>query len=533
MKEYDFVIVGSGFGGSVSACRLAQKGYSVAILEKGRHYSKQDFPKTNWDIKKYLWAPIIRCFGIQSITVLKNLMVLHGVGVGGGSLVYANTLLRPLAKIFKSTAWPSSINWEEELEPYYSKAEKMLGVCQNPHLDEGEEVIEQLSIDLGCHETFERTNVGVFFNDKPGFEVEDPYFNGSGPKRTGCTVCGSCMIGCPVGAKNTLDLNYLFFAKKWGSEIFAETTVDKIEPTSSGYLVHTICTTSLFRKKKTTFKAKKVILSAGVMGTMDILFKNKIKHRTLNNLSNRLGETIRTNGESLLGVTSFDTHRQLSKGIAIGAQIKPDEHTKIEGVRYPSGSDFMKLLTIPLTGGANRFFRPFMLLAQMVRRFIPYMKAMFKKDWANSSIILLVMQSLETNMTFTYGRTFFKGFSFGLIGEMKDEKMKTYIPIAQESAKLVAKNINGEALNCSAEVVLGSITTAHVLGGAVLAIDSNSGLVDTNHEVFGHKGLYICDASVIPANLAVNPSLTISALAERFSDQFPIKENFQELVFTN
>ena len=530
MEEFDFVIIGSGFGGSVSACRLTQKNYSVAVLEKGRDYrAKDSFPKSNWDVFNYLWAPIFRCFGIQSITVLKNLLVLHGVGVGGGSLVYANTLLRPLDKIFKSSYWPSDIDWSKELSPFYDLASKMLGVVENPIIEENERVIEELSKELGCHDTFERTKVGVYFNDRPGVEVEDPYFKGEGPKRSGCTGCGSCMIGCPEGAKNTLDKNYLHFAQKWGAKIFANTTVQKIEKVSDGYLVSTYNTMSIFKSKK-VYKAKKVILSAGVMGTLDILYKNKYFYKTLPNISEKLGEVVRTNGESLLGVTKYENEGGLSKGIAIGAKIMPDENTKIEGVRYPKGSDFMKLLTVPLTEGANRFFRPFLLIKSLITRFFPFMRILLKNNWASNSIILLVMQSLETKMSLKFKRTIFRGYKKGLVGDMGTDKMKTYIPIAQKSAKIVAEKINGEPLNCGFEVGIGSVATAHVLGGAIISDDLNSGVCDINHQVYGNEGLYVCDASIIPANLAVNPSLTICALAERFSSKFEVKESSVEKV---
>jgi cholesterol oxidase len=527
MKNYDYLVIGSGFGGSVSACRLAQKNYSVAIIEKGRDYRNDNsFPKSNWDVFNYLWAPVFRCFGIQSISVLKNLLVLHGVGVGGGSLVYANTLLRPHEKIFKGSSWPTGVDWDSELDSHYDMAKKMLGVVENPIMETGEKIIEDLSKELNCHDTFERTNVGVYFNDNPGKEVEDPFFKGDGPKRTGCTGCGSCMIGCPEGAKNSLDKNYLHFALKWGSDLFSETTVDKIEPFEDGYLVHCYKTTSIF-KKKVIFKAKKVVLSAGVMGTVDILYRNKTIHNTLKNISPMLGETVRTNGESLLGVTKHDKTNDLSNGIAIGAQFRPDKDTKIEGVRYPKGSDFMKLLTTPLTPGANRGIRPFLMIKTLLLRFVPFMKIIFSKDWASNTVILLVMQSIETKMSLKFGRTIFKGFKKGLVGDMGDEKMKTYIPVAQDSARIISEKIKGEPLNCSLEVGLGSVATAHILGGAILSNNSNEGVIGLDHEVHGYEGLYVCDASVIPANLAVNPSLTISALAERFCSLIPVK-NGQE-----
>lgn len=533
MDYYDYLIIGSGFGGSVSACRLTQKNYSVAVIEKGRDFSKNsNFPKSNWDVFKYLWAPVFRCFGIQSISVLKNLLVLHGVGVGGGSLVYANTLLRPSADIFKNLSWPSSVDWDSQLDQHYKTAQSMLGVIENPLMEEGEKVIEELSKELNCHDTFERTNIGVFFGEEPGVEVSDPFFCGQGPARVGCTGCGSCMIGCPEGSKNSLDKNYLYFAKKWGAKIFSETTVEKIIPADDGYIVESYSSTSFFKKKK-VYKARNIILSAGVMGTVDLLYKNKLTYKTLPNISSMLGEVVRTNGESLLGVTKYEKSNQLSKGVAIGAQFKPDKDTKIEGVRYPKGSDFMKLLTIPLTSGGSRLVRPFLMFGTLAKRFIPFMKLIFQRDWASNTVILLVMQSIESKMSLRYGRTLFKGFRRGLIGDMGEAKMETSIPIAQKSAKIVADKIKGEPLNCSLEVGLGSVATAHILGGAVLSNDKQEGVVGIDHKVHGYEGLYVCDASVIPANLAVNPSLTISALSERFCSLIPSKgEVINEINFS-
>ena len=536
MDEFDFLIIGSGFGGSVSACRLAQKGYSVAVLEKGREFKDHEFPKSNWNIGRFLWAPFIKCFGIQSITVLKNLMVLHGVGVGGGSLVYANTLLRPEDDVLNKLPWPKSFLNGDKLTSHYSTAEKMLGVKENIFLEENDEEIRSLSKALGCEATFKPTQVGVLMSESLGENVKDPYFDGDGPDRTTCTKCGGCMIGCRVGAKNTLVKNYLYFARKWGAIIYPNTQVDMIRPDGDGYVVFSKRPGRFFLKEKRVFKAKKVILSAGVMGTIDLLFKNRDEYRTLPNISNALGLNIRTNGESLVGATSFESHRELSRGIAIGAQIKPDEHTKIEGVRYPVGSDFMKLLTIPLTPKGSRVKRPFYMLKSLIASFPKFTRMILSSGWANRSMILLVMQSVDTKLKFHYKRTFFKGFSKGLVGDLGSETMETSIPVAQEAARILSKNIEGMPLNCSVEAGLGSVATAHILGGAVLGDDKDLSVVNDKNEVHGHPGLYICDASIIPGNLAVNPSLTITALAEKFSSEFINKDESiknREIRFSN
>lgn len=529
--HYDVLVIGSGFGGSVTAMRLAQKGYKVGVLEMGKDYNEQTYPKSNWDLGKYLWAPIIRCFGMQKITLLNKVMVLHGTGVGGGSLVYANTLLKPEDKIFQSP-WPSSIDWVSELKTPYKLAARMLGSATNPYLCDNEEEIRKLGQELGCEETFKPTTVGVYFGDgtRMGEKVPDPYFNGRGPERGECNLCGACMIGCRFGAKNTLDKNYLYFAKEWGAKIHPELKAQAIVPQpNGGYVVKTLSSTSWFKKSGPTFSADKVVISAGVMGTMELLLESKYIHKTLPAISNRLGTIVRTNGESLLGSVRYKNKGGMDKGIAIGAQIKPDPHTKIEGVKFPSGSDFFKLLAVPLTGDGNFITRPIKLLFNLIFSLPKYIRILLHRDWAANGVILLVMQSLETRMKLKLGRSPFTLFKRGLVGDFKgNEPPPSYIPVAQKSAEIVSKNMEGMPLNILSEAGLGIPATAHILGGAVMSSSPEEGVVDTNHQVFEYPDLYVMDASVIPSNLAVNPSLTITALAERMSSKFPLKCSEEE-----
>ncbi|MEP7051733.1 MAG: GMC family oxidoreductase [Pseudomonadota bacterium] len=516
-EAFDFIIVGSGFGGSVSAMRLAQKGYRVAVIEAGKRWGAGDFPKSNWNVFKYFWAPKLRCFGIQNITLLKGVMVLHGSGVGGGSLVYANTLMRPLPSVFDDPAWSGAVRWQEELSPHYETARRMLGVTQNRALMEGEQTLQRVAGRMNAGDSFHATEVGVFFGT-PERTVADPYFSGAGPERTGCVLCGGCMVGCRFGAKNTLDKNYLYFAESWGAVIFPELKVTRLSPVPGGYEVETERSTALFGATGPRLCAKRVIVAAGVLGTVELLLKNRDQHRTLPALSQRLGDFVRTNGESLLGATSFDAHRELSRGIAIGAAFHPNSLTKIEAVRYPSGSGAMRMLAVPLTPNGSALTRPLKMLWRMLTRLPRMLRLWWVKDWARSTVILLVMQAVDQHLRLRLGRSL---FGRGLKDIATDAPVPSYLPIAQEAAQILAEELNGEAQNVISEVLLRTPATAHILGGCCIGRDAESGVIDEQHQVFGYPGLYVCDGSVVPGNLAVNPSLTISALAERFASFFP------------
>ena len=529
-QVYDFIIIGSGFGGSISALRLTQKGYKVAVIEKGKKFSKNDYPKTNWQIKKFLWAPVLKCFGIQQISLLKGVMVLHGAGYGGGSLVYANTLMKPDDQIFQSSDWPTSVNWKNELTPYYNLAKSALGVTKNKFESAADLEIKKLGERLKVESTYHLTDVGVYFNSEQK-EERDPYFGGHGPQRTPCNACGSCMIGCPVGAKNTLDKNYLFFAEKWGADVYLETHIEKIMPQRAGhenyrYKLEGKISTKYWSSTK-TFHAKNVIIAAGVLGTLDILFKNKFVHKTLQNISNHLGKNVRTNGESLCGATSLSNkNADYSVGIAIGSAIHPDASTKIEPVRYPSGSDLMKYLAVPLTNGTP-WSRPFKLIYQIIRSLPQLIKVYFSNKWPEKTIILLIMQSIDQKISLNLGRSFFFPF-YRKLKISSDEKIPSYLPIAQTATQILAQQIDGLGQNIISEVALDTPATAHILGGAILADQQLNGVINIKHQVFGYEGLYVCDGSIIPSNLGVNPSLTISALAERFVDQFPKADHLSD-----
>jgi cholesterol oxidase len=443
-------------------------------------------------------------------------MVLHGSGVGGGSLVYANTLMRPSAAVFEDPTWSRAVNWETELAPHFETAQRMLGVTKNRALMEGERTLERVSARMNSASSFHAAEVGVFFGE-PNRSVPDPYFSGAGPERSGCTLCGGCMVGCRFNAKNTLDKNYLYFAERWGTRVFPELKVTRIIPKHDGYELETRSTTALFASSGPRFSAKRVILAAGVLGTVELLLKNRDQYRTLPNVSPRLGDFVRTNGESLLGATSFDAHRDLARGIAIGAAFHPNSLTKIEGVRYPSGSGAMRLLGVPLTPNGSAFTRPLKMIARIFSRLPRMFKLWRVRDWAKSTVILLVMQSVDQHLRLRLRRS---PFALKLADTSRAQSVPSYLPIAQEAAEILAEELEGEPQNVISEVLLRTPATAHILGGCCIGKSAANGVIDEHHEVFGYPGLYVCDGSVIPGNLAVNPSLTITALAERFAAFF-------------
>ena len=520
--EYDFVIIGSGFGGSVTAMRLAQKGYRIAVLETGKRLRPADFPNSNRNLPRYFWLPMLRWFGPQRITFLKGVSVLHGTGVGGGSLVYAATLLKPDASVLRSTEWPAGVDWEKELDGPYREASRMLGVTENPFIEDSDRALAGVARRMGVGDTFHPTRVGIHFGAETAHP--DPYFAGEGPDRHGCRGCGGCMIGCRFGAKNSLDHNYLYFAEKSGTRVIPETSARAITPLSGGgYTVTTVRSTSWLRRAGPIFRTRNVVLAAGVLGSIELLLRNRDELRTLPQISPRLGTGVRTNGESLLAVTSFDERRDFSKGIAIGASFHPDADTKIEACRYPSGSGTMRFMGVPLTGPGNAITRPLRMLGLWLVRFPRPVRALFRRDWARHTVILLVMQTLNHTIRLGLGRTWLSFFRRELAVPPGTTRLPSYLPVAQDAARAFATEIDGEPQNVFTEVIFRTPATAHILGGCAMGRDASEGVVSLRHEVFGHPGLFVCDGSTVPANLGVNPSLTISAIAERFAAQFPIK----------
>jgi cholesterol oxidase len=532
----DFAIIGSGFGGSVSAMRLAEKGYQVLVLERGKRYDAEDFPKTNWNLFKYLWLPAARCFGFMGINFFDDILILNGSGVGGGSLVYASTHIKPGKSFFEAEEWRDLADWEAELEPHFETANRMLGVTQNPRLWPADHILRNIAVELGQEETFEPTPVAIYFGE-PGQTTPDPFFDGQGPARAGCVYCGGCMVGCRHNAKNTLDKNYLYFAQKYGAEVRAEANVVSIKPLSgkqpddARYEIFYEKTTDWLFKRKTTIRARNVVLSAGVLGTVGLLLHCRDKTKTLSKLSPRLGMMVRSNSEALIGSTARRRQVDYSQGVAITSHFWIDEVTSVEPVRYPPGSSFIRSIALPLIKFEGALWRRGgVIIREFFRRPYDFLKVRLLPDWARDTTILLVMQTVENRMLLKRGRSLYTLFRQGLVSE-RDKKLP--IPNVIEAGRQVlerfAQETNGIPAASINDVVLETPTTAHILGGCGIGKDATTGVIDSDHQVFNYPGMYVVDASVIPANLGVNPSLTITAMAERAMSRITKATEAQEI----
>ncbi len=533
--DYDVLIIGSGFGGSVSALRLTEKGYRVGVLEAGRRFSDADFAKTSWNLRKFLWAPRLGCFGIQRIHLLRNVMILAGAGVGGGSLNYANTLYVPPDPFFNDPQWKHITDWRTELMPHYEQAKRMLGVVTNPTFTDADRIMKEVADDMGVGDTFVPTPVGVFFGPDgqktPGKRVPDPYFGGAGPERTGCIECGSCMTGCRYGAKNTLVKNYLGLAESAGAQVHPMTTVTGFTQRADGlWEIRTARTGSGLRKRR-TFTATHLVLAAGTYGTQRLLFKMRDRG-ALPKLSDKLGVLTRTNSESIVGAGRLEvgSDLDLTHGVAITSSIHPTSDTHVEPVRYGKGSNAMGLLQTLMTDGTGPegtdVPRWRQLLDQAGQDPRKMLRMLNPSRWSERTMIALVMQHLDNSIT-TFTRKTRFGFRMMSSKQGHGEPNPTWIPAGNEVTRRIAAKIDGVAGGTWGEL-FNIPLTAHFLGGAAIGDSPETGVIDPYQRVYGYPTLSVMDGAAISANLGVNPSLSITAQAERAASLWP-NRNGQDL----
>jgi cholesterol oxidase len=521
--DYDWVVVGSGFGGSVSALRLREKGYSVGVLECGRRFADSDFPRSTWDVRRYFWAPRLGLRGIFRMSTFKDVAIVSGAGVGGGSLGYANTLYRARRRFYQDPQWAGLTDWEAALAPHYDTAERMLGVVAYDQDDPADDLLREFAREIGVEDTYAKTRVGVLLDGTPGASAGDPFFGGAGPDRTVCERCGRCMIGCPVGAKNTLVKNYLWLAEHAGAHVYAERMVVDVKPLgaadgSEGYEVTTEHPGAWIRRRRRTFTARGVVFAAGPLGTNKLLASCRL-HGSLPRLSDRIGALVRTNSEAILAVTLPKDAPDIQKRVAITGSIYPDPDTHIETVVYGDAADSMSALYTVLVGDGTRVTRPLKLLGAAARHPVTFLRLLNPRGWSRRTIIVLVMQTLDNAIALRAHKTR-RGARLQTERDA-DRPIPTYIPVANQFAAWLARRTGGIAQTALMEAVANIATTAHVLGGAVIGADRSTGVVDARQRVFGYENLLVCDGSVVPANVGVNPSLTITAMAEHAITHVP------------
>ncbi|RPH51708.1 MAG: GMC family oxidoreductase [Desulfobacteraceae bacterium] len=514
--DYDVAIIGSGFGGSVSALRLSEKGYRVAILEQGNWVTPEDMEEGDTDVRRLNWLPSLGCTGYFSQDFFRHVTLVRGIGVGGGSIVYAAVLLRPKDDFYRDSAWCGlGIDWKKELSPHCDTVEKMLGVTPNPNSDIQDQYLNKTAEKMGAGNTYGPTPNGIYFG-KPEVMAPDPFFNGSGPHRAGCFLCGRCLTGCPHGSKNTLDKNYLYLAQRLGAAILPKRKVESIAPMENGgYLLKLKHPAKPFYKYP-PLKAKYVVVAAGVLGTLELLFHSRDVAKTLPAISSQIGRVVRTNSEAIVGVLSPETEMDLTYGTAISSHFYPDDNTHITQNRFPIGYTFMKFFFGPIVDHPNPKARSFKTLVAIAAHPVSMAKNLFAKNWHKRITVLTVMQHIDNQISFTHGRKASFLFRRGLKSRAVEGKSApTYLQVANQAARTLGEVTGGQPLNVLTESIGNTSTTAHILGGCHMGSSAETGVIDTSHQVFGYPGLYVIDGSAVSANVGANPSLTIAALAER------------------
>jgi len=527
--DFDYIVIGSGFGGSVSACRLTEKGYSVGVMEMGRRWKAEDFPKSNWDARRWIWRPGVRMFGFYNLRLFRHMMVLCGNAVGGGSITYANALLVPSLKVWGQGSWAGLNDWSRIMPQHYTTAERMLGVTDNKLLGEADVRLKKMADIHGVGDTYYSGRVGTFFapeGEAGGKTYPDPYFGGEGPERGTCVGCGGCMVGCKHNAKNTLDKNYLYFAERRGAQVFAETKVVDVRPLngkldgSDGYEVHTESSTAAFGKQRRSFRCHSVVFAASSLGTVELLFRLK-QRGSLPRISDDLGKRIRTNAESLIGVRFPGNDMSMSPGVAGGAAIYIDEHTHIGVVRYPEGSDATGMMMTLLTSGRAGWSRILIWLWTLLSHPLKALRAHNPIGFARQTMLLVVMQTLDAYVDLRLKRRWY--WPFGKLLCTEGAPLPAYLPDANAFVEKGAKALGGRPLTLLSEILFNIPTTAHCIGGCAMADSRERGVIDVQNRVFGYQNMLVCDGSMLSANLGVNPSLTITALTEHAMSHIPAK----------
>ena len=521
--DYDVIIIGSGFGGSVSALRLAEKGYRVAVLEQGRRIGPDDMRAVDSDPRKLFWMPQIGMKGYFTQSLFQHTAIVGGVGVGGGSLVYATVLLEPPPAFYTDPIWRDlQTDWREELAPYYATAKKMLGVTPNPYFGQMDDYLRETAVAMQAESSFGSIPLGIYFGE-PQKTVEDPFFDGRGPARTGCRKCGQCLTGCPHNAKNSLDKNYLYLAEQLGVTVLPERKATVIQPIEGGYAVEMVNPLRRW-SRHAPLRARKVIVAAGVLGTLRLLFHSRDVAGTLPKLSAQLGKVVRTNSEAITGILSRDPTVNLAEGgPAITSHFYANEHTHITQNRFPPGYTFMKWYTGPLVDGERPFSRALTTLGQTLRHPVQATQSARRRNWHQQISVLSTMQVLDNQISFKYGRSPLAAFQYELMSVSdSNRRAPAYIPEANEAARLFAEKSKGVPQNTVLESVGNLSITAHILGGCHMGGSPETGVIDADHEVFGYPGLYVVDGAAVSANVGVNPSLTITALAERAMNRIPV-----------